>query len=426
MTQDHSSRAHSLYSASSSARWLVCPGSIQRVAGMPVKLSSTYAQDGEEAHELLEYALAGQYKSAREAWLFGKFQWTHHHDNEETRIEAVQTALDHIMDLIDAYQADDTFVALETQFIFPTRDGDDCGGTCDVIVYIPGMDMMIVADYKHGTGVSVNVKYNSQLLFYAVGARQELRRKGMCTSGKTLYRLVIMQPRGFNREGGIREWMCDDHALDDFVNEVNFAIIKSKETIPEIVPGKHCRWCPAISACPEAEVYRMSAVIPTYTDPNSLKKAGLPKPGELSVERIADILTMRDMVDDWFNAVEGQAIQLAKDGVAIPGKKLVYAQAKSKWAGDERTIANTLGQIAGVPPSMFYKPRLTTITEAKETVKQAIYERVGRVQGKQAMIEANQQMAPLTTKASSGNLMLVDREDKRPEVNTANLLEYKQ
>lgn len=423
---DHSGRTHALYSASSSDRWMKCYGSVQRAAGMPEGLQSTYALDGEEAHELLEYALAGQYKSAHEAKLFGKFQWTHRHDTEEERLESVQAALDHIQDLIDAYSAPDTFVALETQFIFPTRDQDDCGGTADIIIYIPDLDMMIVADYKHGAGVSVSVHRNSQLMFYAVGARQELRRKGLCMSGKTVYRMMILQPRGYHRDGAMREWSCNDDELDKFVNEVNFAIIKSKEITPEIVPGKHCRWCPAISACPEAEQYRMNKILPTYVDSSSLKASGLPPVADLSVERIADIMSMRDMVEDWFNAIEGQAIMLARKGISIPGKKLVHAQAKSKWTGDERTIAGHLSTISGAPANVFIKPKLVTITEAKALVKQAIYERVGKIGAKGEVIKANLAMAPLTTKDTSGNLVLVDREDRRPEVNIANLLEYKQ
>jgi hypothetical protein len=245
-------------------------------------------------------------------------------------------------------------------------------------------------------------------------------------SGKTIYRMMILQPRSFHRDGAMREWSCDDDRLDRFIGEVNFAIIKSKEQVPEIVPGRHCRWCPAISACPEAERYRMQAILPTYNDPDSLKKTGLPAAADLSVERIADILTMREMVEEWFNAVHAQAIKLARSGTSIPGKKLVYAQAKSKWAGDERTIATHLGQIAGVPPNVFFKPRLTTITEAKRLVKEAIYERVGKSKAKKDVEEANKAMAPLTVKDTSGNLVLVDREDRRPEINLANLLEYKQ
>lgn len=421
---DHSGRTHALYSASSSSRWMHCYGSIQRAAGMPAGLASSYALDGEEAHELLEYALTGQYRSAYEAKIMSGIVWEHRHDTEEIRLESVQDALDHVQELIDAY-APDLRVYLETRFIFPTNENDDCGGTSDVTIFVPDLDMMVIADYKHGSGVSVDVTDNSQLKFYAVGSRQELRRQGMCNSGRTIYRLMILQPRSFHRDGAMREWTCNDDTLDTFVGEVNFAISKTKESIPLIVPGRWCRFCPAISACPEAEQQRMRSVLPTYVDMSGLQSSGLPNPVELSVDRIAQILSMRDMVREWLDAVAAQALALARQGVAIPGKKVVLAQARSKWYGEPRALAGQLATISGLPSSVFLQEKVVTITEAKQLVKSAIYQRVGKTASKKEVEAANEAMALLTIKDTSGNLTLVDREDKRPELNVAALIDYK-
>ena len=420
---DHSGRTHALYSASSANRWLNCYGSIQRVAGMPPGLSSSYALDGEEAHELLEYALSGQYWSAYEAKIMSGLVWEHRHDTEEIRLESVQDALDHVQELIDAYQPNLT-VYLETRFVFPTNENDDAGGTSDVTIFVPDLDMMVVFDYKHGSGVAVDVKDNPQLKFYAVGSRQELRRQGLCNSGKTVYRLMIGQPRGFHKDGAMREWTCTDDDLDRFIGEVNFAIRKTKEQIPEIKPGKYCRWCPAVSACPEAENHRMRAILPTYVDMEGLKQTGVPPVAGLSVERIAEILTMRDMVEEWLEAVAKQALALARRGVAIPGKKIVMAQARSKWSGEPRELAGRLAAISSLPPNVFLKEKLVTITEAQALVKSKIYETAGRVGSKKLVEQANLAMADLTIRDTSGNLVLVDREDKRPEINLAALIDY--
>src|SRR5262252_10309702 len=96
---DHSGRTHSVFGASSANRWMKCHGSIQRAAGMPVGLSSGYAMDGEEAHELLEYALSNGYASASEAKVMSGIKWEHRHDREDERLEAVQLALNHIQEL---------------------------------------------------------------------------------------------------------------------------------------------------------------------------------------------------------------------------------------------------------------------------------------------------------------------------------------
>jgi hypothetical protein len=167
----------------------------------------------------------------------------------------------------------------------------------------------------------------------------------------------------------------------------------------------------------------MRSVLPTYNTINDIK-SGLPPPNSLDVSRIADILSARDMVNEWFDAVHRQAIQLARAGASIPGKKLVFSQARSKWNGDPREIAGHLGQIAGIPGNVFIQPKLVTITDAKALIKSAIYERVGQKNSKKLIEEANKAMAPLTIKDTSGNLTLVDYEDKRPAVNVAALINY--
>lgn len=427
---DHADRTHALYSASSSNRWLKCWGSIQRAAGMPSGMVSGYAKDGTEAHELLEYALVEEYTSAREAMIMSGLVWEHRFDTYESRLASVQDALDHIHDLMDAYASPDLVVYLETQFTFPTNDNDDCGGTSDVTMFVPELDICVVADFKHGSGVAVDAVENSQAMMYAVGSRQELRRQGKCKSGKTLYRLMILQPRAFHRAGKMREWTCDDATLDAFIGQVNFAIAKTKERNPVIVPGSWCKWCPAVSACPEAEQANMRTVLPTYNDPATLRQTGLPEVASLSVDRVVEILEMSSQVIDWLRAVEAQAISLARQGVVIPGYKLVYAQVKSKWhhkEGDEltqRVIAGHLGALSGLPAEVFIRPKLITITDAKNTIKQAIYDRVGHTKSKPYVEEANKAMAPLMTRDTSGNLKLVTRDDKRPEVNIAALIPY--
>src|SRR5215471_1410345 len=287
----HSDRTHAIYAASSSHRWMHCYGSIQRAAGMPPGLASPYALDGTEAHELLEFALTNGYGNAYEAEIMFEPQWEYRHDDHDTRIDSVQAAIDCVQDLIDSY-APDVDVHLETEFIFPTYNNDDAGGTVDVAVWIEPLDMLVVADFKHGAGIAVDVTENSQLMFYAVGARQELRRQGKCNSGKTLYRLVIMQPRGWHKDGTIREWVTTDERLDNFIWEVNQAINKSKEQMPEIVPGKWCKFCPALAACPEAETWRMNSILPTYKSMDDLRSTGLPMATDLSAQRISEILEM--------------------------------------------------------------------------------------------------------------------------------------
>lgn len=424
MTVDHSGRTHSLYSASSSERWMNCAASIPRSAGVPEGVSSSYALDGEEAHELLEYALVNGYNSAQEAFIMGEFHWTHRHDTEDERIASVQLAMDTAQDIIDAF-GPNVQVFLEVRFHFPTEQDVDAGGTSDISIYVPDFDILHVVDFKHGAGHAVEVTENSQLLFYATGVRAELRTRGLCNSGRTAYILTIVQPRAFHSKGAVREFMCDDARLDSFIGEVNVAIRKTQAQTPEVKPGPWCKWCPAFTACQEAAQHRLGNVFDGYVSIDQARAQGLPDAAVLDVEKLAQIMEAAPAIREYLSAVEQQCIALARQGYNIPRHKLVYSQARRKWSGDERTIAVQLGHITGMDPNAFMPPSLITITDAEKQIREAIYKRVGK--GKEArklVKEANEAMAALTIKDTSGNLTLTDMDDKRPEVNLANQIPY--
>ena len=414
----HAGRKHAVYAASASDRWLRCTGSIAYTAGLPEGMASSYALDGTEAHELLEFALTNGYRSAFVAHSAMQPQWTYRHDNEDARLESLQEGLDHLWDLIDAY-GEGASVWLECQFKFPSTESDDVGGTTDVAIYIQDFDMLIVADYKHGAGTWVDAVENTQMMTYATSVRASLRAEGLPLYGQTAYRLVIIQPRAFSKSGTIREWVTDDNRLDHFMGEVDIAIRKSRSPTPELVPGKYCRWCPAYSTCPAAETARIGSVpLPQFKSIETLRKEGLPEPKDLDLNRLAAILEAEKMIDEWFKVVRQHALALAKEGVNIPGFKLVETQAKSKWYGEPRAVAVGLAHIVSYPdPDVFMPQTLVTITEAKQFIKEQIYARVGKgQQSKKLVEEANKAIATLTTRESSGNLTLVPLDDNRPAI----------
>ena len=420
----HAGRKHYLYSASSSERWMACPGSIARAASMPPGTQSSYALDGEEAHETGEFALTHQVNSALEAYMLSGAAWYHRHDTQDERVNSVQVYIDHVQDEISVF---DPQVFLEVQFKFPTPLTDDAGGTSDVALYSPDFNVVDIMDFKHGAGKAVEVENNSQLLFYAVGVRHALRQQGLALDGGTLYRLTIIQPRAFHKSGGIREWVCDNARLDAFVDEVNTAIRKTQAQVPEIRPGKWCRWCPAYMACPEAERDRIEKFFPDVKSVNDLAAHAVPDVVGLDVEKLARILEAAPMIKEFIAAAEQQALALARQGVSIPRHKLVYAQARRKWNDDnERNVATALANITGMPVDAFLKRSVVGITEAEDMVRQAMYKQVGgdKKAARPLVKDANEALATLTTKDTSGNLTLTTYDDKRPEVNVANMITY--
>ena len=54
---DHSSRAHAELNASSSYRWMNCPGCLRMIAALGIKRDSEEAAEGTAAHQVLETCL---------------------------------------------------------------------------------------------------------------------------------------------------------------------------------------------------------------------------------------------------------------------------------------------------------------------------------------------------------------------------------
>ena len=101
-----------------------------------------------------------------------------------------------------------------------------------------------VIDYKHGVGIAVDVIDNGQLKYYAHGL--QCRHPGIET-----FNLVIVQPRGFHKDGIIREWSISGSTLSTWASDVLLpGIRKAQEGKGEIVPGPWCRFCPVKLVCP--------------------------------------------------------------------------------------------------------------------------------------------------------------------------------
>jgi len=119
-------------------------------------------------------------------------------------------------------------------------------GTADAVVYQASTKHLIVADYKHGSGIPVEVVGNVQLMYYGLGALLSFGYP--CETVD----LVVVQPRCPHVGGPIRSWRIDSFRLLDFAADlVEFAKCTEEPDAP-LVPGDHCQFCPANFYCPVA------------------------------------------------------------------------------------------------------------------------------------------------------------------------------
>lgn len=308
---DHSSRAHALLSASSSARWLVCTPSAVAATMYPDQ-DTAYTREGTLAHEVAE-------RVARCALDGIKYDWERCEDwsSEDVTPEMVRCAVayaDYIQELI----TDDSAVVLLEQRVDFSPWVPDGFGTADCII-IQGSRMDVV-DYKYGQGVAVVAEENPQMKLYGLGALNDF---GMVYNVQEVG-LHIFQPRMNN----VSSWSLQAAELLSW-GEVAVAPTAALAAKGEgnYSTGPHCRFCPHAGSCPVLadDCGRLVCV------PGTNSKVAI---RELAPWQVANILFNEPMISAWLKAVKERALSGMLDGEEIPGFKVVAGRATRAWADD--------------------------------------------------------------------------------------------
>lgn len=412
---EHGGKMHAPLPASSAERLALCPGSRAAEAAVPERAESSYAKRGTLAHHiLLDIALPRGLRNAVEAWTQsdpGMFAYAGVTEFDKEICDGVQEALDWVYDILDTYP--DAQMLTEQRLHFPSSYApDDAWGTTDILIYIPSLAWLIVADYKNGVGV-VEVDENRQLLRYGVSAALN-----SVTAAVHTMRLVVIQPNAFHPRGPIRYW---DLSFDDILAwqfRLDEEIAASLAHDAPRIPGEaQCKYCNAATTCPALEAKALSVIGTTYASVKDVARTQMPRPADMPVDRLAYILDAKDMLTGWLSEVEKHAYELARQGYYIPGRKLVEAQAKRRWFSTPEDTAQQLMGLSGCTIDEVMPRKLIGVGDAEDLVVKAYKAKVGRGQKKQAAEDARQAMAFLTLKESSGNLSLVPVTDNRPAVN---------
>jgi len=228
---------HAKLSASSSHRWLECPGSIKLSEGIESK-TSIYAEEGTKAHDIAAILLE---KNSIP---------------ESTEVDA--KTLEHIMVYVNYVNSIPyTLRLIEHKFdishIFPNMFG-----TSDCTIYQEKEKHLHVIDLKFGRGLFVHAKHNPQLLYYALGAFEEIKKQIDFIS------MTIVQPR-FNSEEKIRTHTISSVELFDWsIDLVECAKLTEQENAP-LKKGDHCIFCPAKNICPEFKKTKLEEAMSEFS-----------------------------------------------------------------------------------------------------------------------------------------------------------------
>lgn len=338
---------HDDLGASKAERWMNCPGSNAMCVDAPPEQPSKYAIEGTAAHALAAWLLMGEY--------FGEV-------NEPSPLPFMQDGIE-----IEASDDTDDAVEVYTNFIdsimvgchpswlkveqrveipgIEVWDGEQhtersLFGTTDTSITIP-YTKLVVVDYKHGRGISVGATENPQLLFYGLGTWLALSNEQR--EGIEVVELVIVQPRCPG--AGIDIWKTTPERLLEFYEALKIA---AKRVRPgaELNAGSWCKWCPAKPVCP-AILKRAGEIARLDFSDVAVPTSAPVLPVKLSGDEIAYILNRRKEVEDWFNAIDGEAHRRILLGEHIPGYKVVESVGNRKWREDAdgtAVFAKTLGE----------------------------------------------------------------------------------
>lgn len=371
--------AHARLSASAAHRWLRCGGSIGE--GKP----SHYAAEGTFAHEIAAKCLRDSSTSPLE--FLGKKAKVDGFDVECTldMIESIRVYLDACDEDLQPGDVCWIEVALIDELC---KIDPDLGGTADYARYRPATKHLLVADYKHGAGVYVDVDDNEQAKVYALGAMLTILRRGHLVDDITLR---VVQPR-FEGAQPVRDYQFKAVQLLDFAADIQEAAERSRQPKPVLVVGEHCKFCPNARTCPELEK-RQHALVAAEFGPVA----------QYDVKALAAALGSVALVKERIKAIEEFAYGEATRGVDIPGYKLVDKRATRQWISEGDVIE--WAQKNAIDP---YEPRsIVSPAKLEERIKE------GAPKGKKK--EAAKVLEPFYSKVSSGTT-LVPIADNRPPV----------
>lgn len=305
---------HATLGASSTYRWMACPGSVELSKNIPRK-DTAYSREGTAAHALGEISFAQECDPSN--WIGESV--------EGIRVTAeMADAVRVYYDFLNQLKRDGYEILIEHRFdLSKLNPPAPMFGTSDCVAYHSGERRLVVGDYKHGAGVPVEVADNPQLKYYALGALLQFEGKRIDE-----VEMVIVQPRAPHKDGGVRRWTCSVTDLLDFSAELLEAAEKATAPGAEIAPGKHCRFCPAQPMCPALHKETLE-LAQTEFDEKPLLDVRL-----LSADELGYILERADLIEDWIRSVRQHVQSTLESGTQVPGWKLVPKRATRQWSSE--------------------------------------------------------------------------------------------
>lgn len=339
--------AHAIFGASSSSRWLACPGSVELSKGI-VEPPSEFAAEGTAAHELAEMVLRTELNTSN--WLGEKIEASGFtFEVTEEMVGAVQSYVELVRAFAEGYGV---APMLEHRFdLSKLQPPAPMFGTADCAFYVEGERLLHIIDLKYGRGVPVDANGNPQLKYYALGMLLSLPADKPVRRVK----MTICQPR----IGNIAHDECSVEDLLDFGTELLDGVNAALRPDAPLNPSPEaCKFCKAKGKCPALRKTALAVAQDEFGE--------VLDPTTLPPEQIGSLLAKADMLEEWLRGLRAIALSQAEAGVEIPGFVLQAKRATRKWA-DELTVINWAFE-QGLPHSEVFDSKLKSPAALEKVV----------------------------------------------------------
>lgn len=389
------SEAHAKLSASGSAKWINCPGSISLEADIPNE-STKYSSEGTAAHDLASKCLIGAHMAIE---FLGTYIEADGEKWEVTpeMVDAVQQYLDHCHALEGGAEWVETRVDYD-QWVpdgWGTADNIKINVLFDDATHTPH-HVINVSDFKYGKGVFVDAEKNSQAMIYGLGVIQTF---GIFFDFKPtdIVNCVVVQPR----MDSVSTYKTTVGELLKWAKEV--LIPKAEEALgdnPSFTSGeKQCRFCRAKAICPKLAEDSMELISEGFKDIST--PCVLKDKSKLTNKEIGLIMEQIPTFKLWTDSIEARGFNELTAGREVPGYKLVKGRAgDKKWEGSNDEVLKSLNKL-GIEKKEVVTEKIATPTAVEKILK---------------IMKLKKDKIKDLWDQTKGKPTIAKRSDKRPEI----------
>lgn len=367
---------HSTLGPSSWDRWIRCPASVretekalERFGGRePARYE---AAEGTVFHELVSYCLEWglEPENFRGGYL-DQEGFRIYYDDE--MFESARIGLEFVRS-IEAQPGVELFIEKRVDISPYTLPGQF--GTSDVILVNRKQRWVIIFDWKYGKE-PVYAFENYQLSGYALGAWTTILSKlfGGDPQGIDVS-LIIEQPRVPGAGG---EWKTTMTRLLEFGRHAKRQAILTQSANPPYNPGpKQCRWCLGRDSCGALAKWHLENLGLDFDSLDSLIEDGdVPAlPEELTPERRSYLLSVRPLINQWFDALHASAYHDAVTTGIVPGMKLVLGRRPSREFAENRLHIAAARLVALLGEGRAFTKKLISPAQAEKALGKRVFER---------------------------------------------------